>query len=258
MNITSVFGSSGYEIDQRYVRFKARNSAGSMMDQEDIVPVIEAPTSEVGYITSFVSLEHPSGKWWESLFIPVTRAGTMGVSITTWGRAPGQAGSIQAKIVSESEWYSTAQSKFGSGGYGVLTYAGRESGMTSSQSSIIKGIKPAARSVPIGVLREHEVQLNEKYGPNGVIQSVVENLNMVTPIEWFLTKAYANGKSPLKEVEKLYDNMAPQNRPPIEAAILGLNAMNGAIDIDDVRKVKPAEPQVDRTEVYGQTWGVFG
>lgn len=258
MKITSVFGSSGYEIDQQYITFKARNSAGSVMEQEDVVPVIDVPVSDIGYVTSFVSLEHPSGKWWESLFIPLKKEGTIGVSITTWGRSAGAAGSIQAKFVGESEWYTTAQSKFGAGGYGVFTYAGRESGMTSSQSTVIKNLRPSARSVPIGVLREHEVELNEKMGPTGVIQHLAEHLNLVTPIEWFLTKAYANGKSPLNAVKALHDNLAGPNKVLVEAIIRGMDGMNQNADPIDVRQVKPAEPQVDRTEVYGQTWGVFG
>lgn len=265
MKIRSLLGNFGYEGEVTWPRWKWRNHEGQVEEVEEQNSIIDAPQSDVSHLCSMVTLEHPTGKWWESLFIPTHRTGNIGISITTWGRKAGAQGSAQVKIVSENDWYNIAHSKWGAGGYGVLTYMGRESGLSSGQANALMNLK-AHKVPPAGLVREAAENLSTNKGEVGMLHALAESLLDVTPIEALMVKLMRNTHDPVNSLNILQREPSTPNKmaPAIEAiktglaqGLDGLGWATGTI-APRARNTAPPEPAINREEVYEGTWGAFG
>lgn len=267
MKIMSLYGNYGFlSAGSDWPVWKSRNHEGQVVEVEEQISSIDIPISSISHVSSMVTLEHPSGKWWESLFIPLSRSGNSGFSITTWGKKAGVAGSIQVKAVSETDWYGVVHSKVGAGGYGVFTYVGREGGLTSAQASAMQSMTASAKMPPMAMVDERATELRDKHGEQGMLAELMKDLMKVTPVEAFIVKAMRNGHSVPNHINGLsQDHKLPL---PITSAIAcAADGLNVALDslgwasghVSTLRSApQPVVPPVNRDEVYGETWGTFG
>ncbi len=93
---------------------------------------IEDPIFE----SSFVTLLSTGGKIWRSLFIPLSKSGTIGVSISyTSSSAASKKGRLIIKQVSETSWYTGLKTNIGKG-YRPLAYMGRNTPIKSSHEFV--------------------------------------------------------------------------------------------------------------------------
>lgn len=66
------------------------------------------------------SLQHETGKSWESAFIPIDVVNRTGMSITWWNRRAGLPGEVNIKFVAHYEWEKVVVKKIKDGNYRVV------------------------------------------------------------------------------------------------------------------------------------------
>lgn len=214
------------------------------------------------YPMSLIECEHPEGKIWQSMFIPLSPNGAAGVSVTWWGKSNAVKGQCQVKEVSESDWYTVVKSKAVAKGYKVLNYVGRTVPLNVSHQ-FVKTLVNTDEVAALPVLAFANFQSNlisDQSGRHGIGMTIAKVMNNFLPVENFLSRLSAKGFSVGQALEDLstaaiYD----AGRSDI---LQGIRTIGIASDTDSARgsqlSKKAPEPEVDREEVYGGGWGAFG
>lgn len=233
---------------------------GSNVKMRSAVYTLDA--TAVVYESNFVSTIHPTGKWWESLYISASKTNSVGFSITTWGKKLGAKGSIQVKAVAETEWYDTVKSKLeASKGYIAQSYTGRKEGLTVPQSRIFR---PALEGVPyspqLAFSDAMADAITERVTNIGLGRKIAQTLFEHSPTLEFFRKASINRHDVTTLVEQARDGLSVSaDHSDVTQGILNGIAEFG-FDNGTVSAIKPPapkEPEIDRSEVYG-AWGAFG
>lgn len=214
------------------------------------------------FVSSVISCRHPDGgKFWESVFIPLQMTGGKGVSLTRWGKKATR-GQMQAKLVSEHEWYKTVKSKAVAGGYDVLNFVGREIPLATDHSFI----KILHERIEVATLPAFGFSSNQKSvigraaGAEGLGYVMGKAMSNIIPSENFFRNMIECGHN----VRDALLHAVKELPKPEEDLIYGfVRGMNEHINpnIPQVSKngfQRPPEPQIDRDEVYGGGWGAFG
>lgn len=208
------------------------------------------------YSCAFLSCSHPTGKWWETMYISINRASNVGISITAWGKKTGARGSIQVKQVPETEWYDVVKTKLDvKKGYQALSFIGRKEGLTVPQS---RTFRPALENVPyspqIAIDTSTASAIIARNTTHGLGVILAQTLSMHAPTRGFFTKLALNGhnlEGHLADID--VEMIETANKDLIRGLITGLDEYAEPIP----RVVVPKEPEIDRSEVYG-AWGAFG
>lgn len=207
------------------------------------------------YVGNFIACEHPTLKWWESLFIPLDASGSKGISFTTWGRKGGVKGSAQAKIVTETEWFQTVTSKIGVGDYQVMAYAGRELGLHHNATTLYSQIPEGVRMPAFGLDSMTSADLIARISQMAVFKHLVDFTLNCYPTRDFLNKAALNGNSIHKHLDQM--DIGHPNTKVYVAEIAKMFA-EGSGDTTPGEPVEPSKPAIDRTALYSDAWGAFG
>lgn len=241
-------------LEQVRVSWNTRNAAG----QEEIADRFYQ-ISEVGnaiYNASFIDCQHerPMGKWWKSLFVPLNRNGSLGLSITWWGKDLKVKGQVQVKKVSEKEWYSVVKSKAVAKEYEVLNYVGRYVPIDGNHSFVYDiANNPEVPKLPsVGFEPSAAADIADKHTIYGLGREMGGNLANITPIRAFIDHLTI----------KNLDGTAISEASTHSTSIEETNIINGLMETlfgnaPEVSVTAPPIPKVDRSEVYGSGWGGF-
>lgn len=210
---------------------------------------IEDPIFE----SSFVALLSPGGKIWRSLFIPLSKSGTVGVSISyTSSSAASKKGRLIIRQVSETSWYTGLKTNIGKG-HTPLTYMGRNTPIKSSHE-FVRDIVNDKRIPQIPCMGLSESQAD------GYIWEKMPGV---------LHKALYTSMPPIKE---MFDDIGISQIDELEnqARYTGLSGypndvLNGFIGkvLGSILDNKNAIKNVKTTELnkiredYGSNWGRF-
>lgn len=245
---------------RRELRWRHRTANGQLLSIEQGA----TQTKLTGvYESSFVALEHPSGKWWESMFFPTSASGNTGFSITTWGKKAGASGSLQVKLVNCHEWYGVVATKIAPGkGYSPLAFIGRQEGVTNGQRSLFERTMNDDFSVaPMAATSAQASDALDKFPAKAyemLASQMMVGMIALAPVQEFLRKISENNHS-------FTDELAAQ-MPSVGSKAEGDMAMGYAATITAVLNNpefqltlvdKPKEPEIDRSTVY-DAWGAFG
>ena len=240
------------ELEQVRVNWSARDSVG----REEIAERFHQ-ISEVGnvvYNASFIDCQHPEGKWWKSLFIPINRSGTAGLSITWWGKDLKVKGQVQVKKVSEKEWYTVVKSKAVGKEYEVLNYIGRYVPVDGNHGFVYDiAQNPEIPKLPtLGFELNAASDLIGKHTVYGLGREVGSTLANTTPIRAFIDHITA------KNLDANVISEAGTHSSTLDET----NIINGLMEkmfgnAPEISVAAPPVPKVDRSEVYGSGWGGF-
>lgn len=229
-----------------------------------VAPAMHVLTEDsvLTYSTSFISCQHPEGKCWNSLFVPVVANGMSGFSITWWGKEHRVKGQISVKQLSENEWYNTVKSKAVAKDYKVLQYIGRNIPLTSGHSFIHQIITDdSVSSLPQMAFTNYQSnEIREKGSERAVGRAVTAGLKVNTAIGHYLRVLEEKGfdlQQELIRIQDQMDNMLSRASADFVAGMYDEGLTDGEIIVNMRGKGKPAEPVIDRVEVYGNGWGGF-
>lgn len=225
------------------------------------ITAIDGGAAMTVYPVSFIACDHPDGKSWESLFLPLDATGLTGISVTWWNRKKGLPGQINLKPCSQAEFYDTVASKAVHKGYEVISFIGREIGLTR-RHSFVEDLHKRTDSVGpcIGLTVSHLCSGSE------LGTDMIESACALPPIANFFNKLtenmhVANFIYALEEVKR---GVRPAQKKIIEGIEDGLNeigfgsdvfAINGVTDRVPTPPTSPTPPK--KEEIYSG-WGVFG
>lgn len=247
---------------ERNLEWLFRDSSGKMTE---ISQGVTQTTFPFMYETSLALCEHPTGKWWETMFLPLTQAGNVGLSLKAWGKKHATGGSTQVKIMSVNEWYDEVCSKVsGSKGYTVLSFMGRSEGLTNKHRGIFFGALSDNRVIgPGGATIEQCKFINAEhpanYGQMLAAKMMLGCMSLVPVLEFF-KKLESGGHSIITTIRneaKPSELKLQEQRDMVDGYIATIKTVMEKKEwqLNYVEKTK--EPEVDRSTIY-QEWGNFG
>lgn len=211
------------------------------------------------FTASFIACEHPGGKVWSSLFIPVVGSGLEGFSITWYGKDNLVKGQVSIKPNTENDWYNLVKSKVVAGGYTVMQYIGRTVPLTVSHSFVNdiqkSGATPKLPQMAFTSLQANELVMNGGYHKIG--QTIAKNIAAFAPVDRFLKNITAKGIDIipyLREVNRVVSNGTASD---VMLGLIDAGLVPNGSTLGVPRKAKAPEPKIDRAEVYGGGWGGF-
>lgn len=210
------------------------------------------------YETSFVQLAHPGGKVWDSLFVPLTRDGSLGLSISRWGKDHWVKGQSQVKMISEREWSTTVRSKAMSGGYEAYGFIGRHTPLDSKFNFMTDWHDaPTIPTLPqLAFGRAHAQNVAMMLGEQEIGKMLGRACTNVFPIAKFLEHANSQGHSipaQIMAAATTYGGTGVKDVANIIASVLS----NGTTVPFETPPERAPEPVIDREAVYAGTWGGF-
>jgi len=208
--------------------------------------------------TSMIVCSHPEGKQWMSMFIPMNKSGSYGISLTWWGKDLIVKGQCQAKSVSESEWYSVVKSKAVGKGYEVEQYIGRTVPLNVGQSfvsDIAKDNKGGRLHFMALTYDQYIAVIADSCGIAGIGSIMAQAIDNIVPTSNFISfignKGVDINALIMGEVEKL--------SPGSTERLVGEAFVSHKFGSSPLVNSQPRkqEPVIDREEVYGGSWGGF-
>lgn len=247
-------------IETKQVVWNGRDAAGNSYTCDSKINVSEVYDSFVNYPMSFIACEHPQGKSWESLFIPMAATGVFGVSVTWYNRNVGLKGSINVKITSELDFYNTVASKAVYKGYGVSQFVGRSEGLNRRHAFVENLHKSEASVAHTAGLSVASVR---KMTPREVGSAYGAALLQIPPLALFVHKLRELGhiSDAIGQMENLSASVTDAGKRLLFRAVLDtLEANMSMLGV----KVKETEPQAkaptptpSHAPAY-ESWGAFG
>lgn len=215
------------------------------------------------YESSFVALEHPTGKWWESMFFPTSASGNTGFSITTWGKKSGASGSLQVKLVNCHEWYGVVATKIAAGkGYQPLAFVGRQEGVTTGQRSVFQRTMRDEFSLAVMAATTDQAKTALEKFPTKPYEMLASQLMVgmiaLAPVQEFLKKISENNHSFTDELSAQMPGVS--SKAEGDMALGYASAITAVLNNPEFQltmKEKEKEPEIDRSTVY-DAWGAFG
>lgn len=224
---------------------------------EQVAAHVMADSSTIVWPTSLIECRHPEGKLWRSMFIPTSPSGSVGFSLTWWGKDDLVKGQAQVKAVSETEWYSVVKSKAVSKGYEVQTYIGRQIPLNTGHQ-FVKDLASSEFLPKLPVLAMSKAQ-SENYFDKGTgdkIGSVIgKAIANILPTSNFLNNLNGKGHPVGGLLAQAFGASSNGSAKDVVGGIM--RELTGDLPIPETLKKAP-EPQIDREEVYGSGWGAFG
>lgn len=239
-------------------------SVGGALQTEDALHqiVLDAHLSsdKAVYECSFISCSHHEGKSWDSMFIPLTTTGHLGMSITWWRRAAGAAGTLLIKSVTEAEWYSVVKTKAVDKGYDVNSFIGREQSLSSRHSFVrdLHSQESRCPSLPCAALLESQTQAMAQHAVGANLGTFC---NLV-PVHAVLQKISALGhpiaarlQTLLKQTNvQLYSGLINGFISKLDSLLTSAGSSSTSSHTESGTIVQPPT----RAETYGARWGAFG
>lgn len=214
------------------------------------------------FVSSVIFCRHPDGgKFWESMFIPLTSTGGAGVSITRWGKEATR-GQSQAKMVSEQEWYKTVKSKVMAGGYETLNFVGRETPLSSDHHFVkVLHSSPDVPTLPgFAFSPAQKLTIGRVTGAEGLGYVMGKALWNIIPTERFLLNMATSGHDVAQALKMTVKSSSVEQMDVIDGFVRGISESgdSAVVRVSKNGTVLPPEPVIDREEVYGGGWGAFG
>ena len=210
------------------------------------------------YESSFIQLRHPGGKVWDSMFVSLTRDGSMGLSISRWGKDHWVKGQMQVKAISERAWSDTVRDKIQKGDYGVDGFIGRETPI-DIKFSFMKDIR-ADSEVPnlpqIAFNQAHAEDIRENGSEMAIGKMMGTAIGNIFPTAKFFEHAAWNGHNIPDAIATAVTPLSRQLQDIGSGFLSGLQVSMGKPS-EVLVSVKEPEPQIDREEVYASAWGGF-
>lgn len=250
-------------LTRESVKWQLTSHRGEVREEPSIIS--SASYSEPAeYELSMITCEHPEGKVWESMFIPLNASSAEGVSITWWAKNSSGKGQAQIKLVSETEWYSTVKSKAVSKGYKVTNFIGREVPISSGHAFVIDlhrdELIPSIFS--LGFTRQQAQALRIKGGNELIGATIGTAISNLVPTDHFIRKMAANHHSFVGMIDQIIASTTIEQKDLLKG-IANVEGLKNVLAYQAPKGTR-AEPvksrdqlNAEREESYG-AWGAFG
>ena len=247
------------------VPWRFESVAGTLQTEDALHQILldaHLPPDKTVYECSFISCSHHEGKSWDSMFIPLTSTGHLGMSITWWRRSAGAAGTLLIKSVTEAEWYSVVKTKAVDKGYEVNSFIGREQPL-SSRHSFVRALHASdshCPTLPCAALLESQT-LAMTQSDVGAALGAFCNL---VPVHAVLNKISALGHPITARLESLLKQTNVQLYSGLINGFISklvsflTNASANPSPTSSRRETEAFVQPPTRAETYGARWGAFG